>query len=150
MSNFRLIDAEKLFEKVGRIKPRNKEHYKAIGEFMNMITNSETIVLQDDWIPVSEPPKENGDYIVSLEDSVYPWGRFFNGKWFMLSTDGIAREFSEYEVMAWMPLPEPYNEGEDNEFFCGSAERRAEQAKIEQLEHDILYEPTFSEEEGSM
>lgn len=39
----RLIDADKLFEEVGQIKPRNKEHYKAIGEFMNMITNSETI-----------------------------------------------------------------------------------------------------------
>lgn len=113
MSNMRLIDANKLFyEKVGRIKPRNKEHYKAIGEFMDMITNSETIEI-DDWIPVSEPPKENGNYIVSLEDSVYPWGRFFNGKWFMLSTDGIAREFSEYEVMAWMPLPEPYREREE-------------------------------------
>ena len=39
----RLIDAEELFNKVGKIKPRNKEHYKAIGEFMNMITNSPTI-----------------------------------------------------------------------------------------------------------
>ena len=29
-------------------------------------------------------------------------------------------------------------------------EVREEQAKIEQLEHDILYEPTFSEEDGSM
>lgn len=39
----RLIDAEELFNKVGEIKPRNEEHYKAIGEFMNMITNSSTI-----------------------------------------------------------------------------------------------------------
>ena len=39
----RLIDAEELFNKVGEIKPRNEEHYKAIGEFMNMITNSPTI-----------------------------------------------------------------------------------------------------------
>lgn len=29
-------------------------------------------------------------------------------------------------------------------------EVREEQAKIQQLEHDILYEPTFSEEDGSM
>ena len=29
-------------------------------------------------------------------------------------------------------------------------EVREEQVKIEQLEHDILYESTFSEEEGSM
>lgn len=62
---------------------------------------------QTGWTPVSEKPKENGKYIVSLEDSVYPWANFFNGKWFMLS-NGIAREFGEYEVIAWMPLPEPY------------------------------------------
>ena len=42
----RLIDADKLFEEVGNIKPRNEEHYKAIGEFMNMITNSPTILKQ--------------------------------------------------------------------------------------------------------
>lgn len=39
----RLIDADELFENVGKIKPRNKEHYKSIGEFMNLITNSPTI-----------------------------------------------------------------------------------------------------------
>lgn len=30
------------------------------------------------------------------------------------------------------------------------AEVREEQAKIEQLEHDILYEPTYNPEDGSM
>ena len=64
-----------------------------------------------EWIPVSERlPEENGKYIVSLEDSVYPWANFFNGKWFMLSFNGIAREFGEYEVIAWMLMPEPYRE----------------------------------------
>ena len=63
------------------------------------------------WIPCSERlPEENGEYIVSLEDSVYPWANFFNGKWFMLSFNGIAQEFGEYEVIAWMPLPKPYRE----------------------------------------
>lgn len=47
----RLIDAEELFNKVGKIVPRNTTHYKAIGEFMNMITNSSTIELkQGEWI----------------------------------------------------------------------------------------------------
>ena len=45
-SHGRLIDADKLFEEVGNIKPQNEEHYKAIGEFMNMITNSPTILKQ--------------------------------------------------------------------------------------------------------
>ena len=39
----RLVDAKGLFDKVGKIKPRSKEHYKSIGEFMNLITNSSTI-----------------------------------------------------------------------------------------------------------
>lgn len=39
----RLIDADVLFESVGKIKPRNKEHYKSIGEFMYLITNTPTI-----------------------------------------------------------------------------------------------------------
>lgn len=68
-----------------------------------------------EWIPVSERlPKENGEYIVSLEDSVYPQASFFNGKWFMRSLNGIAREFGEYEVIAWMRLPEPWK-GENND-----------------------------------
>lgn len=47
----RVIDAEKLFNKVGKIVPRNITHYKAIGEFMNMITNSPTIQpKQGEWI----------------------------------------------------------------------------------------------------
>lgn len=47
----RLIDAEELFNKVGKIVPRNTTHYKAIGEFMNMITNSPTIeTKQGEWI----------------------------------------------------------------------------------------------------
>ena len=47
----RLIDAEELFNKVGKIVPRNTTHYKAIGEFMNMITNSPTVeTKQGEWI----------------------------------------------------------------------------------------------------
>ena len=61
------------------------------------------------WIPCSERlPRENGVYIVSLEDAVYPWATFHNGGWFMLSVDNTAREFGAYEVIAWMPLPKPY------------------------------------------
>ena len=71
----------------------------------------EALSAEAEWIPCSERlPKENGEYIVSLEDSVYPWAKFFNGKWFMLSINAIAREFGEYEVIAWMPLPKPYRE----------------------------------------
>lgn len=87
-----------------------KESYVLDGKYQVDTMDAHTI---GEWIPVNERlPKENGKYIVSLEDSVYPWANFFNGKWYMLSL-GIAREFGEYEVIAWMPLPEPYKGGED-------------------------------------
>lgn len=60
------------------------------------------------WTPVSEPPKENGNYIVSLEDAVDTYARFFNGKWFRPLFGSIASEYGEHEVIAWMPLPKPY------------------------------------------
>lgn len=66
------------------------------------------------WISCSERlPEKNGEYIVSLEDCVYPWASWFNGKWFMLPADGISRDFGEHEVLAWMPLPKPYKEIEN-------------------------------------
>ena len=43
----------------------------------------------------------------------------------------------------------PHNTKEDAEWFKAE-EVREEQAKIEQLEHDILYEPTYNSEDGSM
>jgi len=39
----RVIDAEELFNRVGQIKPKNKQQYEDIGMFMNMITNSNTV-----------------------------------------------------------------------------------------------------------
>ena len=92
--------------KIGEEKQKEFEAYE-------MAIEALSVEAEQHWIPCSEGlPKENGEYIVSLEDSVYPWAKFFNGKWFMLSFNGIAREFGEYEVIAWMPLPEPYKGGD--------------------------------------
>lgn len=59
----RLIDAEELFNKVGKIVPRNTTHYKAIGEFMNMITNSPTV-----------QPKQ-GEWIIEIDANGYTYGK---------------------------------------------------------------------------
>ena len=65
----RLIDAEELFNKVGKIKPRNEEHYKAIGEFMNMITNSPTIEFTTITTSTDEPVVINYPIII-CDDAV--------------------------------------------------------------------------------
>ena len=62
------------------------------------------------WIPVKNPPEENGGYICTMdgdlvggEDSFVGINWYENGEW----------EYAEY-VIAWMPLPGPY-EGERDE-----------------------------------
>lgn len=70
-----------------------------------------------EWIPVSErlpePPKENQEldyslldlYLVSINEG-YTVRAFWNGKDF---GDGMFK----LDVKAWMPLPEPYKEKEN-------------------------------------
>ena len=70
------------------------------------------------WIPVSErlpeEPEENEIfdnkplelYLVSIKGDPYPFRAFWNGKLF---TNG----WQKCEVTAWMPLPEPYRESEE-------------------------------------
>ena len=71
-----------------------------------------------EWIPVSErlpePPKGNQEldyskldvYLVSINEG-YPFRAFWDGKNF---GDGMFK----LDVKAWMPLPEPYKENEDD------------------------------------
>ena len=79
----------------------------------------------DKWIPVSERlPEEPNPYINVFPEDVLVWERHYsykaedyveeynigwclNGNW---SIYGIEKA----EVLAWMPLPERYNESEEN------------------------------------
>lgn len=87
------------------------------GELKRAIESLPAIEINEDtdnWTPVSEGlPKKNGNYIISLEDAVDTFAIFFNGKWFMLPVDSIARQYGEYEVIAWRPFPKPYKKSED-------------------------------------
>lgn len=73
--------------------------------------------MEQKWIPVSErlpdEPKENPFfegkklelYLVTVNGADYAFRAFWNGKFF---ADG----WSKADVIAWMPLPEPYRGGE--------------------------------------
>ena len=66
----------------------------------------EIVEHHSDWIPASEPPKENGEYLVTMKglnerDRFTTINYFYEGEW----------ENFEEKVLAWQPLPKPY-EGE--------------------------------------
>lgn len=63
----RLIDADILFEKVGKINPHSKEEYELIGEIMNMITYSYT----------EYKPQKTGKWIIKTDGIIFKkrWGK---------------------------------------------------------------------------
>ena len=57
-----------------------------------------------DWIPVTERlPEENGCYLVSVKNDHER--RYSKTAWF-----GKDTWFARQDIIAWMPLPEPYKE----------------------------------------
>ena len=87
------------------------------------------------WIPVSERlPKESGKYLVRPSDGVledysdfsevmimpydadYEAFGWWTDKYDPVSLGYLDSVFNEFEVLAWMPLPEPYKaESEDKQ-----------------------------------
>lgn len=86
-----------------------------------------------EWIPCSERlPKEYAQYLVCFES-----GECYI---YWLEDSDWARGMAEKEgIIAWMPLPKPY--GEDRRYY---------EFATEQMEHDVMYEPTYNPEDGSM
>lgn len=76
------------------------------------------------WIPCSErQPTEDGEYITTVEDgegmfvTSNDWRQDWT-EWGFLSYYGESDEPAwrrVTNVVAWMPLPEPYQEGEQND-----------------------------------
>lgn len=65
-----------------------------------------------EWIPTSERlPEEEGLYIVTFESRAVCDALFRNEYGIKHWEDEYGDKFSN-RVIAWMPLPEPYNGGE--------------------------------------
>ena len=73
------------------------------------------------WIPCSErQPDKEGDYLVTLCDDgrtwveIALWNETFGGRWQAVLYNDV--DYSDISnVIAWMPLPEPYQrKGEQN------------------------------------
>ena len=69
------------------------------------------------WIPCSKRlPDKEGDYLVTLLDDgrtwvkIALWNETFGGRWQAVLYNDV--DYSDISnVIAWMPLPEPYREG---------------------------------------
>ena len=92
-----------------------------------------------EWIPVSERlPEEfsvlccdnHGEMLIA-----HPFECDASDTGFSAENDGCYM----YNCIACMPLPMPYTEG-----------REDYELATEQMEHDIIYEPTYNSEDGSM
>ena len=94
---------------------------------IELIKRQPTIDAEPHWIPCSERlPKDSGDYLVRPSDSVLEDYSDFSeimimpydadceafGWWVEryhpISLGYLDSDFNEFEVIAWMPLPKPY------------------------------------------
>lgn len=92
----------------------DNEIYDAQAVLSKLVSKSNS----QEWIPVSErlpePPMENPEldyspldmYLVSINKEGYPVRALWDGKNF---GDGMVK----LDVKAWMPLPKPYRENEN-------------------------------------
>ena len=128
-------------------------------EFLEWI-NSEALEYEEEpkteeWIPCSERlPSEEGLYMVTqktFSDDYRFIYLFHYGKpmmpnrkvkgacWYRSDSEWGDVVYDDTDIIAWMPLPIPYREG-----------REDYELATEQMEHDIMYEPTYNSEDGSM
>lgn len=96
--------------------PSDNEIFDSMATLRELIEKVESF----EWIPVSErlpePPKGRNPmldykmldiYLVTVSDEVYPIRAFWDGNDFC---DGMFK----LDVKAWMPLPNPYKEKEND------------------------------------
>jgi hypothetical protein len=83
-----------------------ERQYDGIGRAIRAFEQMETV---DRWIPCSERmPKEDGNYLIS---GVWGSGKEAVGDCDFSVNDGYFRTAWNFDVLAWMPLPSPW-EGE--------------------------------------
>ena len=116
----RTIDADAFMDDIyNSIDEMTKIGIMVDGEWLlrvklkDALDNAPTIEPTTHWIPCNERlPDENGLYLIQFEDKFFMVVDFYNGLW-NASKYGQEYSFASNDVVAWMPLPEPYRESED-------------------------------------
>ena len=115
----RLIDADNLMTEImdSDLDHLQRDDWK---EVIQIVQDAPTI--QPHWIPCNERPIVSGMYIVTLKDEkglftdTAEWNPTFGGRWqsVFYDDDAIGEYRDISNVVAWMPLPDPW-EGDKDE-----------------------------------
>jgi len=137
----RLIDADKLKEHIDKLPALPDGNFAGTHRNLKALINMQpTIGPEQRWIPTSEKlPDELAEVNVTWENTepapYYDFVKghrftgtavYFRGRWYWYSAVCVdyLREYGfspndemddAIKVLAWMPLPEPYQEGEQND-----------------------------------
>lgn len=93
----------------------NESHSELFAKAFDMAVeslNGQDANVPSNWIPCSERlPDEYGNYLVTSDEDV-DIGTFNpnTAKWSGCDAEGF---YWVYDIIAWMPLPDPYKESED-------------------------------------
>jgi hypothetical protein len=102
----RLIDADALFinlDGMMEVSPTGYIHGDTVAD---MISDAPTIDTEPHWTPCSERlPEDDRSKVVTLANGNAEVGYYSNGDWWCVG-DKVTLE--NQTVIAWMPLPKPY------------------------------------------
>ena len=131
MSEIRLIDANALMNKIGKVLSEHLTIGVVATEIIDAVKDAPTI--EPKWIPCSERlPEDSGDYLVRPSDSVLedysdfrevmiiPYDAdceafgWWTDRYDPISLGYVDSDFNEFDVLAWMPLPEPWKGADDD------------------------------------
>ena len=82
-------------------------------DIKKVINEQATFEPEQRWIPCSERLPEEGRYFVARHDDVSKTN-FTDILWFEKNVWWNRKFTGNFAVFAWMPLPEPYKEGQDD------------------------------------
>ena len=98
---------------IGKAEHSDLWHYEqALTEIKDMLESAQP---EQRWIPVSERlPEEGGEYLTYVYHIVGPISVFHPEDDTYVSDVAIMKFYDKFPstVRAWMPLPEPYKEGD--------------------------------------
>ena len=118
-----MIDEKKLIEKIEfSIKASNTQHDNYMSGLRNGMRYCLALITRKEpgfeeckqWIPVSERlPENDGFYLVTLDGAIVGENRPFTGLAEFEDGKWIDDEEDYKCVIAWQPLPEPYQGGRE-------------------------------------